>query len=442
VEISPGLMEPNGKEELIQSFGKWNLERLGYQEFVISCQNRYGAVSLPYLLPADAGQGPENWYVLDLDLQIEFGQDSLEGECEVRVYANNAICTNFNFYSRTDDGTLRFYQGDSAMASPYASVTYSDYMPGHHLIINGVQPGRNFLSILLVKYGGIDVKSLWILNSSGVECVSVPQPGSMTAAKLQDLLPKLAPAEEVRARDIALNDLEVRELIAGREFSIDAVSEWDLPQAPGREARVDISLDTVYQIEYDWPWPPLPIRESTHHDTFWVREITVVVSLDEGTVLGIMPERHPVFADPKDLPEDSRPPGYIIEPEVEIPQLTAEETATAKQMALDDARVKELVAGKGFAVAPGGRIGVWHTDDLKKIGAVLEIWFDKAYWLNCDELAKMELDEDNPGYSDYLNNICSDGGLWADRLLVSVDLEVGKVVGVVPMPVLQYGGEQ
>jgi len=441
VEISPVPAQRDGVGRLIESLGVWDLGRLGYSDLSVPCQDRYGALYVEYVLPEDAAQGTERWYVLDLDLQIEFGQDSGEGECEIKVYANNAICTKFNFYSRIEDGTLRLYHGDSVMSSLRADVTHSDYMPGHHLIVNGVQPGNNFLTVLVVKYGSIQVDSLRVLRRSSIECVDTPRPGFAAEVALWNYLPKLAADEETRARDIALNDDMVRELVAGREYSIDLVCEWDSPEVPGREGRVDICLDRVYQIEYDWPWPPLPIREDTHHDTLWVREMTVVVSLEEGKVLGIMPERHPVFLDPADLPEEMRPPDYAPEPQVEIPTLTAEEEAMAREMALNDSRVQEMLAGKGFEVAPEGRIGVWHTSDgLKKIGAVLEIRFDKACWFSCDRLREIELDEENVDYSSFLDSICSNGGLWIEGVQVLVSFEKGRVVRIVPL--WQYGGEQ
>lgn len=73
-----------------------------------------------------------------------------------------------------------------------------------------------------------------------------------------------------------------------------------------------------------------------------------------------------------------------------MPRLTAEGKARAKEIALSDVRVIRLLEGKDYVVAqkyndgtPNTRIGIWHTsEDLKVIGAALEIWFDRPYTID------------------------------------------------------------
>lgn len=442
VEVQSVLAQRQGKEVSIQDFGKWSLQKLGYSDLSVPCQDKYGALTVEYVLPENAAQGNDKWYTLNLDMEIDLGQDSLEGDCEIIVFANNVLCKEFYFSSTTDDGSLKFYDGDIEMSSTSANINLSGYLPGHFLYNNGVRPGKNFLNVLLVKYGGIEVESLRILNSSVIECTDTPEPGYTETVALRDYAPKLASDEEARARDIVMSDSSVKDLVADRNFSIDFISEWDMPQISDKAARVDICLDQVYEIEYDWPWPPEPIRKKPLDGNFWVREMTVIVNLDEGTVLGIMPQRHPIIVSPEYLPEEMLPEGYTPMPKVDIPELTEDEEILAKEMAMNDPVVKQMLAGKNYEVAPEGRIGVMHTsDDLRKIGAVIEIGFDKEYWFDYDQLSEMKSAQESPEYSTYMENLRSSGGLWSDRLMIIVNFEEEKVE-VAPVQALQNGGEK
>lgn len=223
----------------------------------------------------------------------------------------------------------------------------------------------------------------------------------------------------------------MQKLLNGRSYTIGPVSSWDIPQQPGREARVDISFNQIYQIEYDWPWPPLPIREELHHATLWMQEMTIVVDLEEGIVLGIMPERHPYAINPENLPAEKLPPGYMPQPKPEIPKLTENEEVKAKEITLSDPRVQELIEGKDYEVAPEGRIGVWHASkDLQKIGATLEIVFKEPYWIEYDWPGK---DYNEERYSfPYYRERTFHQALWVKSLMIDVDFGEGKVVSITP----------
>ena len=120
-------------------------------------------------------------------------------------------------------------------------------------------------------------------------------------------------------------------------------------------------------------------------------------------------------------------------PGPEIPQLTESEAARAKEIAVADARIQELIQGKGWAF---GNIGVWHTTwekGLKKIGAVLEICFEEPCQIEYDwPVAKF--DEDNYGWPPYREETIHEA-LQVSSLTISVDLTAGKVVTILPMDV-------
>jgi hypothetical protein len=121
-------------------------------------------------------------------------------------------------------------------------------------------------------------------------------------------------------------------------------------------------------------------------------------------------------------------------PGPEIPQLTESEAARAKEIAVADARVQELIQGKGWVF---GRIGVWHTtweQGLKKIGAVLEIYFGEPCQIEYDWPVAVCDDENkyNYGWPPY-REITIHEAFEVRSLTISVDLTSGEVVTIMPM---------
>ena len=113
-----------------------------------------------------------------------------------------------------------------------------------------------------------------------------------------------------------------------------------------------------------------------------------------------------------------------------IPRLTAEGKARAKEIALNDRRVMGMLEGKNYAVAQqygdtavNTRIGIWHaSEDLRVMGAALEIWFDKPYTIEW------------VGPSPYLGGTIP-GKRQVRALMVMVSFAQGKVVEI-----LDFGG--
>jgi len=122
------------------------------------------------------------------------------------------------------------------------------------------------------------------------------------------------------------------------------------------------------------------------------------------------------------------------EPGSQIPRLTEEGKAKAKEIALQDSRVQELIAGKEYVVYreydyysdPG--IGMFYaSDDDLVIGATVTIYFNRPYTIQYDWFM--------PNYDDnyeYLGEIPIPGEHQTDRLTIFVDFREWKVVGVRP----------
>ena len=90
-----------------------------------------------------------------------------------------------------------------------------------------------------------------------------------------------------------------------------------------------------------------------------------------------------------------------------------------------------MIAGKKYAVAPEGRIGVWHmSKELRKVGAALEIWFDEPCWIEYD-WPVLEWNEEEHGWPPY-RELTYHQAVWVERLRISVNLEEERVVQIAP----------
>lgn len=218
----------------------------------------------------------------------------------------------------------------------------------------------------------------------------------------------------------------MQEILKVGNYTVTAVAPWELPPGAGN-ARIDVVFKIPHQIQLDWPWPPTPIRENPVSGNFWVRGISIAIDLERGVVTGISPSLQPWVS----TVEASTGPT--------VPTLTDQEKALAKQIALADPRVQQLVAGRNYCVAQrwgdaavDTKIGVWHTSgDFTKIGAGLFIWFDQPCTLDYD-WPVITYDESKyayPYYAESTNRYQS----AAKALEILVDLQKGRVVSIEPV---------
>jgi hypothetical protein len=165
---------------LIDSFGIWTLEKLGYSDLIFPCQQDTETISVEYSLPQHAAQGPRNWYLIHLNFRIEFSEQSQDGLCYVSAFTNKKSCAEIEFIPKREDGsliidwnTVDLINGpiNYSSSSSTIDVSFTNYLQ-----TSGVNPGLNVLTFALEKYGGAQVKSLKILQSSAIEYTAVSPP--------------------------------------------------------------------------------------------------------------------------------------------------------------------------------------------------------------------------------------------------------------------------
>jgi hypothetical protein len=101
-------------------------------------------------------------------------------------------------------------------------------------------------------------------------------------------------------------------------------------------------------------------------------------------------------------------------------------------MTLDDPRIKEILAGKSFIVAPEDHIGVWHTSkDMKKLGAFLEIRLDQPSTIDY-EWPVIDYDETSNAYPYYTETTLLKTS-EVQKIGVNINLTEGKIVQIIPI---------
>ncbi len=72
----------------VDSHGLWTIAELGMPEIVLYGEDAGSEESMDFLLPADASQGPENWYLIHLDFAITTLADATGGFAVVTASTN------------------------------------------------------------------------------------------------------------------------------------------------------------------------------------------------------------------------------------------------------------------------------------------------------------------------------------------------------------------
>lgn len=439
IKVVPNPIERTGPEQKITSPGNRSFSDLGYGDVELPVDQPYELFSVSYGLPEDVRQGPELWYVLHARLYFEFLPTIRGGSSEFSAFANGAFIDSMSLSGVYDpyteqqtvtwgthvlaDGRDEKARGQTTDSSVY--VDFSAYLPGVEVEYNGVQPGSNSLAFRVSHRDGQIVSRAVVLADSYVEVTGVPPAERRTLSQQLEGQPLLPEQDFARARDVVLADPAVQELLAGKGFTFDFAASWDLPQTETqREIRVDISLDRPYEIEeYVWPWPPAPVRtKPISATTRWVEAMTIVISgLDDGQVLGIMPERHPGVA------------MAPYEPDPTVPRLTAEQKARATELALAHPTVQRLLAGKTYLVE---QLGPWYLSaDNTLVGAAVELRFRETLWIE-KEWLMLDFSEQGRPFPYYSVRPHREG-YYVEGFVVLVDFWSQTATAVMPRKVYQ-----
>jgi hypothetical protein len=163
------------KPVVVDDFGLWTLHRLGYPDEV-----RHGTRSdlarpvIHFGLPRGAAQGPQNWYLVRLNLRLTLAPDSEPGVVYVTATTDSATCGLVELKVSGKPGAHRIAwtsvgivdgvrQG--TVAGDVVSLHYANYLQR-----SGVQPGSNDLDFQLAQREGVRVAELRIYaGSSGIE---------------------------------------------------------------------------------------------------------------------------------------------------------------------------------------------------------------------------------------------------------------------------------
>ena len=357
------------------------LSELGYPDFTLSGEEKSITPSVEYWLPEDATQGPDTWYIIHLHFLIEFDEATGGGFCSVSAKVNDRTGASVQFETLTvnDSPFIRISGEPATSTSTKIEVRYYNYMSSM-----SIKPGKNVMTFKLEVYQRTKVKSVTILNDTGLESTTVPPSDYEEGLKLTQ-------EEQEKAKGLAFSDPRVQAIAEGKEYAIRITKANGIPrpsdEPPDDDIEVRLVFATTYMIE-----------------DVQAGALDIFVDLNERKVTYLFP---------------LRPSG--------MPELTESVREKAVDIALSDADVQNLLEGKEYEIT---RIGPCQGGPVGRLGANMDITFDKAYPFKGDFPSF-------PEKTDYLD-------AQITRLEVFVNLKEGKVVQIFPMIVPQApnGGEK
>lgn len=297
------------------------LGELGCSDFALSVGEQAGSHSVDYMMPEDVTQGPDTWYIIHLHFLIEFDEKTGGGFCEVQ--ASPGASVQFETLTVNDSPFIRISGESATSTSIRIEVRYYNY-----LSTMGIKPGKNVMTFSYKEYQGAKIKSVTIFNDTGIESTTV------APSEYEEQM-KLSQEEQEKAKEIALNDPIVKEIVEGKEYSVRITQADEIIQAEN-EVEVRLVFATAYMIE--------DVEASA---------LDIFVDLDEEKITYLFPLR------------SSGMPG-----------LTVSVREKAVDIALSDADVQKLLEGKEYEIT---RIGPCQGGHVGRLGANMDITFDKAY---------------------------------------------------------------
>jgi hypothetical protein len=299
------------------------LEQLGYSDLELT-SGEVESPAIEYTLPDDVTQGPDTWYNFNLHFLIEFDETTGGGFCEVQASPLGSI--ELDTMRVNDAPFIRV--GGQSVTSTRVDVHYYNYMG-----INDVKPGKNEMSFMYKTYDDAKVKSVTIYKDTGIS-VTTMAPSEYEEGQ------KVTAEEKEKAKEIAFSDSKVQELAEGKEYTMRITRADGLIRLASDPPDDDIEVRLVFTKSY-----MIEDIEASALDIF--------VDLNEGAVTYVFP-----------LGTSG------------MPELTASAREKAVAIALGDANVKGLLEGKGYEII---RIGICEGGPIGRLGANMDIVFDKAY---------------------------------------------------------------
>jgi len=300
------------------------LEQLGYSDFVLTGGEAAEGPAIEYTLPDDATQGPDRWYIFVFHFLIEFDGGTGGGFCNVGASPLGSV--QFETKKVNDAPFIRV--GEQSVTSTGVEVHYYSFAGLSH-----VKPGKNEMSFKYKGYQGTKVKSVIVYKDTGISVTA-------TAPSEYDEGQKVTAAEREKAKEIAFQDPRVQQMIEGKEYAERITKSYGTIGLAGEPPDDDIEIRLVFK-----GMPMIDGIEAGALDIF--------VDLNERAVTWLSP-----------LNVSG------------MPELTAGEKDRAVKIALVDTAVRGLLEGKEYEIT---RIGICQGGPVGRLGANMDIVFDKAY---------------------------------------------------------------
>ena len=306
------------------------LGQLGYPDLTLAGGEEADSPSVEYMLPEDATQGPDTWYIIHLHFLIEFDEKTGGGFCWVTANVNDMAGASVEFETLTvnDSPFIRISGEPATSTSTRMEVRYYNYISSM-----GVKPGKNVLTFSYKQYQGTKIKSVTIFNDTGIESTTVP-PSDYDEER------KLTQEEQEKAKEIAFSDPRVQAIAEGKEYAIRITKADGIPRPADEPPDDDIEVRLVFAKTY-------------MIEDVGAGALDIFVDLDEGKVTYLFP---------------LSPSG--------MPELTESVREKAVDIALSDADVQNLLEEKDYTIT---RIGHCQGGPVGRLGANMDITFDKAY---------------------------------------------------------------
>jgi len=305
-----------------------SLEKLGYDNLTLPVGNEVSTPVIEYILPDNATQGPDTWYIFNLHFLIEFEDNTGEGFCTVSAKGTGA---SVNFETNIVDGALSVDIGNRSLDSTMIEVCYYNYM-----MIRSIKPGRNEMYFAFTQQQGVRVRNIIIYKDSGIVTT-----GTAPSDYEQGL--KLTEDTQARAEDLVFEHPWVQEVAEGKEYTLRIMKSEGIvrpaDELPDSDIEVRLVFGKTYMIE--------GVEASA---------LVVFVNLDEYVVTDIYP-----------LNTNG------------MPALTESTQERAVAIALNDPIVREELEDKEYTV---GHVGVSIGGPVGRLGANVLFVFNEPFTLD------------------------------------------------------------
>jgi hypothetical protein len=163
----------------IDTVRTYTFEELGYPEIRLT-QDKLEKQTYKFFLPSEAKQGPEKWYLVHLNLHIDFSPDCGDGYFYMYVDTNNYCCALFEFRTERLNDVLVIKWSSADLVNGYyensllslsENITFSNYLSP-----KGVRGGENDLIVRAETIGDTRINNVLLYGSSSLECTTVAPP--------------------------------------------------------------------------------------------------------------------------------------------------------------------------------------------------------------------------------------------------------------------------